>query len=153
MTQSLSRAEKARQRAQEEQQRLDQLARKTDGQSADLLDLTVGAQVAAATTATVNHGAAVRQAAETPPAPVPASTTAIGPSADRPIEKVKPDRQGIDLRPVDRERIYNFDLLCIRIKTGKKKGLSLYARAGFVLLEQLIDRDRESAIELLKSVV
>lgn len=63
-------------------------------------------------------------------------------------------RQGIDLRPDDRERIRRLELFCVKNQriVGKKRGLSLYARAGFLLLEELIETDQSKAVELLKRV-
>ena len=64
-------------------------------------------------------------------------------------------RQGIDLREVDQERIYEFDVFCMRnrFKTpGKKTGLTLYARAGFELLDRMMKTDPENAKALLRTV-
>lgn len=54
-------------------------------------------------------------------------------------------RSGVDLRPVDRERVQRFDEFAVvggrARRLGVRPGLTLYARAAFVLLEQLVDED------------
>ena len=109
------------------------------------------------------------------PTPVPMREEApIGATADRPIDAPPPiavaalpaaapvpvaaakkaKRQGIDLREADQERIYGFDVFCLRsrLKTGKKTGLTLYARAGFELLDRMMKSNPEAAKDLLRAV-
>jgi len=109
------------------------------------------------------------------PAPVATREEApIGVTADRPIAvpqtiavaplpatapvpvaaAKKAKRQGIDLREADQERIYCFDVFCLRsrLKTGKKMGLTLYARAGFELLDRMMKSNPEAAKDLLRAV-
>lgn len=151
-----SRAEIARQRAEEEKARLDAIARRQAEEAADVVVVN-GAGAA-------SNGAPMPITAQGPaPAAVPqvepevAPPIVNGPSADRPIAPVakpKVDRQGIDLRPEDRERVIRFEMFCLqnRLKTGRKRGLTLYARAGFRLLEELIATDKARAEALLRSV-
>lgn len=91
-----------------------------------------------------------------PPEPLPATPPKprIGVSADTPIAKKKVDRQGIDLRPIDRERWERFERFCLdrRLRLGKKRGLTQYARAGLHLLDELLTRDADAAEALLRSV-
>lgn len=56
------------------------------------------------------------------------------------------------MRPVDRERWERFELFCLRnrVKTGRKKGLTLYARAGLQLLEALVVTDPDRAMEVIR---
>ena len=88
------------------------------------------------------------------PQPATPPKRRIGVSADRPIEKKKVDRQGIDLRPIDRERWTRFEMFCLdrRLRLGKKRGLTQYARAGLQLLDELMSRDAAAAEALLQSV-
>lgn len=177
----MSRAERARAAAEEEKRRIDALQRKGEEEAGDVVISTVASVGGTAGTATSpivesaktesgDSGAAV--VAEEPKAVVTTSQTASasgtsttlqqqqssanGVSADRPMaeEKKKVDRQGIDLRPEDRERVIRFEMFCLqnRLKTGKKRGLTLYARAGFQLLEDLISTDRAKAEALLRSL-
>lgn len=83
----------------------------------------------------------------------PAEAGALHPIVEEKKRKIK--RQGIDLREVDQERIYEFDVFCMRnrFKTpGKKTGLTLYARAGFELLDRMMKTDPENAKALLRTV-
>lgn len=141
-----SRADLARERAEEEKRRIERMAQKSGDQAGDVLAVN-GAT--AATPATPP----VQTAVPTPPPPMNPEPRVIRPSADTPItEKKKVDRQGIDLRPIDRERWMNFEEFTLRMKLGKKKGLTLYARAGLQLLEELVNSDPAKATELLKSL-
>lgn len=94
--------------------------------------------------------------ANRPPEPQPEipPKRRIGVSADTPIAKKKVDRQGIDLRPIDRERWERFERFCLdrRLRLGKKRGLTQYARAGLHLLDELLARDADAAEALLRSV-
>lgn len=83
----------------------------------------------------------------------PATAASAQPTIGEKKQKIK--RQGIDLREVDQERIYEFDVFCMRnrFKTpGKKTGLTLYARAGFELLDRMMKDDPENAKALLRTV-
>jgi hypothetical protein len=62
------------------------------------------------------------------------------------------DRLGVNLRPVDRERWERFEIFCMRnhLRTGRKKGLTLYARAGLELLEALVVTDPDRAMDVLR---
>lgn len=63
-------------------------------------------------------------------------------------------RQGISLYLGDEQVIANLDnfLLDRRIRLGVQYGLTLYARAGLRLLHDLVVRDPERALELLRTV-
>jgi hypothetical protein len=151
-----TRAELARQRAEEEKQRINAITRRQADEAADVVVVSGG---------TAPNGIVSVTEPGQGSAGAPASTgiaeptiPANGPSADRPIAtpapKPKVDRQGIDLRPEDRERVIRFEMFCLqnRLKTGRKRGLTLYARAGFRLLEELIATDKAKAEALLRSV-
>ena len=96
----------------------------------------------------------IAQQVSAPVAEPPKASPSTVPVAE--IEKKqKIKRQGIDLREVDQERIYEFDVFCMRnrFKTpGKKTGLTLYARAGFELLDRMMKLDPDAAKTLLRTV-
>jgi hypothetical protein len=146
MTDGLSRAERARRAAGEEKKRLDALAEKSEREASDILLTTGGGTVPPPPNPAPLREETTAQAVDAPPI----SLSADGPIA--PQASRKAERQGIDLRPIDRDRVDRFDLFCLRnrVKIGKKRGLSLYARAGFILLEELIDRDQAAAESILR---
>jgi hypothetical protein len=77
----------------------------------------------------------------------------IGVAAYRPIRH-KTYRQGVDLRPIDRERSERLDLFCLshKLRLGYRWGLSLYFRAGLQLLDELLTKDEAKAEALLRSL-
>lgn len=147
-----TRAERARAAAEEEKRRLDALQRKNELEAADVVTATSIPATAAASAGAQQNSQPPPTAAAPPAAWPPAHT--IGLSADTPMLKKKVDRQGIDLRPLDRERWARFEMFCLqrRLKLGKKKGLTLYARAGLQLLDELLTKDEAAAERLLRSL-
>lgn len=100
------------------------------------------------------HGDRAQTTSTTVPPPLTTALPATPQEAVPARPRLQTRRQGIDLRPEDDVLIEGFELFVLRhrraLQIRNRKGLSLYARAGFALLDSLIRDDPDAAIALLR---